>query len=508
MPVKYYKPSWMKRLPDGIHCSAWIPGNCSKEEVLAALAGQYQDLGLDMLTYISKRWMNHENDPWGDAKMKGGYVALYGADLKANFGNPYKAVLDALIAANILQVWKLRDITGQEELSNSGSYKTKKHDGDYGISKAYRVRLDLLGEGTNEWKQEQFLDMKAIFNIWQREDSKRKKELVQEARRRVLEMSDAVCRQYDLVHAKSILDGLYKAHKYAEGDVVVNGKKLVTVLDGVVYIDNVTVGRKWVQLNGIVEMPWQGNSCDQFGERFHGPFTNMNSVLRPAIRIAGESCVNIDIRNSQFALLACLMTANVLPILTEKAQDNPTQVANAIATLQAAYVAHEDVRLFCQYALAGQLYAWVAGELGISEAEAKQSLFRCLFSGSKEGLTLKKKLLPLLPNLVAVCGELNDGEQMTIIWKTKKAASGRLYSQQVCENKENMLPFLMQRLEARILIDRVAVEAVADPNVGEFVTIHDSFICRPKDRARIKQLFYGTLEMLGLPKLVTKDEGL
>jgi hypothetical protein len=156
--------------------------------------------------------------------------------------------------------------------------------------------------------------------------------------------------------------------------------------------------------------------------RLDSNLTNLKSELWQFLRLDNEEILEIDIVNSQFAILSNLM----------KVDD-----------------------LFYELATTGKLYEYVANKLKISRKEAKNKMFRVAFDKVKSEQDDIRKLFPIT---------------MKNIDQFKR------------DNGYKMFSNLLQKTEANVMIDNVLFELQKEFDV---VSVHDSIRCKVSDYDKV-----------------------
>lgn len=173
--------------------------------------------------------------------------------------------------------------------------------------------------------------------------------------------------------------------------------------------------------------------------------TNLTSLPKILFNkiVEENGLVEIDLKNSQYAILADLLVENK--------------------------VIGEDVEIFKEMASNGILYEYVQKHLGYAErSEAKMTMMEIIFSKHGYNSSTKSKLKELFPNVVAFC----DGYKK--------------------ENGDSRLAILLQNREADIFIDTIYHQLQKQ---GVYVlTKHDSIIVKQEDKSvvvkTIKKIFH------------------
>ena len=161
---------------------------------------------------------------------------------------------------------------------------------------------------------------------------------------------------------------------------------------------------------------------NETNNRLDSNLTNLKAELWDFIRLDDEKLVEIDIVNSQFAILSNIM----------KVDD-----------------------LFYELATSGKLYEHVAKELNITRKEAKSKMFRVAFDKIKKEQDDIRNLFPITMNNID---------------KFKRDNGYKLFSN------------LLQKTEANVMIDNVLFNLLKEFDV---VSVHDSIRCKESDYDKV-----------------------
>jgi hypothetical protein len=264
------------------------------------------------------------------------------------------------------------------------------------------------------------------------------------------------------------INNLYEFYDINNKDEIKNQKELEETLKNE---DTILLNDFIQSIISIQEGNFYFNVKDTFGERFHSPFTNKNSCIRKWINYEDEQYMEIDIVNSQMSFFSLLLS-------------EPDKIKQLIPEHQYIYdeisefIDKEDVKLFCKKSFDGILYEWMSTELNIDRKEAKQYMFATIFSDEITNLKKKYKLSKLIPNIIYICNRLNS-------WNRK------------------LVPKLCQRLESRLMIQRIAINFL-QVNKYPFFTVHDSFNIHPGDKLEFLKTYNKIFEDLNIEPLKIK----
>ena len=213
------------------------------------------------------------------------------------------------------------------------------------------------------------------------------------------------------------------------------------------------------------------NVKDEFGERFHSPFTNITKKIRQFINYENDEYEELDIVNSQMSFFSLILTnKEILNIIPEHSK--------AIKEIQ-KFKEKEDIKLFVEKSLNGGLYEWIQKKIGYKTRNiAKSSMFHILFSENDKYIIKKQKFIKIMPNIINICNHYNT-------------------------NYNKMIPRLCQLLESRIMIKGVANE-FSKKCKYPFYTVHDSIGFHNKEKELAKQAFYNGFKNYKLKQLKIK----
>jgi hypothetical protein len=219
------------------------------------------------------------------------------------------------------------------------------------------------------------------------------------------------------------------------------------------------------------------NPKDDYGFRYHHPFTNSKRESRKFIRIGGEYAQEVDIKNSQFFLLALLTLHGKKCfrfLFKELTTQQRSDLRRNIHTLENFYANYSDYKEFIDESLKGNIYQHTISRLKnkYTKAQIKDRFFKAFFSQEGECKQSKQLLRKIYPNLIRVCEIINA--------------------------TASPLPFALQRLESFLYLDLISTKAHNLSNY-EFLTVHDSFICSPADASLFQHLIETTFSLLELP---------
>jgi len=212
------------------------------------------------------------------------------------------------------------------------------------------------------------------------------------------------------------------------------------------------------------------NVKDEFGERFHSPFTNIKKQIRQFIKYEDVKYKELDIVNSQMSFFSLILTDwNITNVLTE--------FVDIIEELQ-IHQNLEHIKLFVKKSFNGELYEWISDFIQMDRSQTKLTMFKILFSRNKHFTHRKYRVSELLPMIIDICNHYNT-------------------------NNDNLIPKLCQRFESRVMIHGVANEFTKQAKYP-FYTVHDSFGYHPEDEETLKNIYNKTFNKLDITPLKLK----
>lgn len=226
------------------------------------------------------------------------------------------------------------------------------------------------------------------------------------------------------------------------------------------------------------------NPSDEFGGRFHSPFTNLKSVIRKYVSHEGSKYMNIDICNSQMTILTAIMDRpDVAKKLLKDVQftiggdELKDKIIDAVEIIKNV----ADVKDFCDKTKNGIIYETIAEYLGISRQEAKVQLLSVIFSNEEQFKHLRAKLGEKYPSLIDLANLLN-------------VVDGYHY-----------LPMICQRFESQLFINTIVREFFKHKK-HPIITIHDSVMIHPDDYEIFMLTYKHEFTKLGLEPFKVKCE--
>lgn len=206
------------------------------------------------------------------------------------------------------------------------------------------------------------------------------------------------------------------------------------------------------KLQFLIDGLYWFNSKDEFGQRFHSNLTNLKTTDRQALRVDGQSLVEIDIPNSQPLFL--------IPILQDRGIDCEKYSA----------IVHKD------------LYQYLADKAHTTRQAAKDAVIQVVFYGKPKTKHPIKTLFQ------------------------KEFPSVYEFIHQTKAKDYTKLPKLLQRNEAKFILYNVCERIRIEKPDMFIATIHDSFLHLPQDSSYIQKVLQDEFKRLQLtPKLRIKQ---
>lgn len=341
-------------------------------------------------------------------------------------------------------------------------------DSEKGYARRYRINSSLqTGKFKNKYIS--YKTPKMILKAYNISKERQIKNKVQETRKYIINEAKAMIQYIDLEDAK------YEMENVINWPCVNRGKKKPMQSDEI-----------YLRLVDLKNGRWYGNDKDDFGERLHTPWTNLPKIVKCWIRIPNVEMGELDICNSQFSFFASTAVndrENVMAILKTSNNEKNLQYRKDLELIRYYYHNRLDFRSFCDEAIEGNLYEYLVDEFkkrGIMNAYGqaydrdgvKKLCYRTLFSDDKQCKLFKEIMSLVFPSVVRLCEILNKDQRKAV-------------------------PQTMQRLEARMMIDRICT-AVYSAGIRNFFTVHDSIMCKAEDLPKVKEIFLQEFTKAGL----------
>jgi hypothetical protein len=241
--------------------------------------------------------------------------------------------------------------------------------------------------------------------------------------------------------------------------------------------------------------------------RLNHILTNLPGRYFKYLRMEGEPLVEIDMRNSQFTLLANLMSYPYkysLKGLRNDIHSDSTYLSKDIEPIFSTEVGvkvylkllhsfQKDVSLFKEYCYEGELYDKMVEELSMPREDVKTMFMKFLF-GRLGDSPIELKFKESYPNVMNIIKEIKKhfvriyketkDEDLLNLLKNKKKSRHR--------GGMDYLSILLQRIESNIFIDHVYENLVI---AGlPTLTKHDSVICKESDLENVERVMRSTLD--------------
>jgi hypothetical protein len=252
--------------------------------------------------------------------------------------------------------------------------------------------------------------------------------------------------------------------------------------------------------DGINNFNLNWKKRDAFGERIHTPFTNLFKELRLFIRIVGvdDELVTLDLSNSQPYFSSIAIHPNVIrEVIPEFSPCIP---------LLSHLPQKEDFINYSSLCARGELYLYWGRLRGFSgddksvRESGKSEMFTLLFRSNREpkkqivkdAVDLFKEHFPSVHAAFREIKNLNEKPLPFISslksFRNKRGKIALYYKNLSC---------MMQRIESRIILDRVAPELIK-AGITPFVTVHDSFMLPVKYQEQAKEIIEKVFTDLGV----------
>lgn len=204
-------------------------------------------------------------------------------------------------------------------------------------------------------------------------------------------------------------------------------------------------------------------TVDSTSGRYHSNLTNLPKELRQFIRINGKRLVNLDVKNSQPYLSTLILTD---PRKVAEFTKNP----HFSMLLRSLHVIHtEDIERYVSLVIQGRLYEYL-----ISEYESRGFAFRSTDFKEKRN-QMKKLVLQIIydknvrnPKCRRIFAEL-----FPEVHRVFSIVRGDVKTEDKFQNYKRFA-ILLQRIESRLILNRVLGRlSIEHPDVIA-VTVHDS----------------------------------
>jgi len=237
-------------------------------------------------------------------------------------------------------------------------------------------------------------------------------------------------------------------------------------------IDTKAAGWTLYSVQSIQSKRWYASRC-QYG-RLHSSFTALPKKIRQRLKLDGEKVVELDISNCQ-ALILGQLAANPQP-----QPPPPTTTPNHPITICRT---KRDLEIYNSIAGSGKLYDHLLHQFSDyrlfdlipPERRHSHSCDRALARRD-----IKKQFILIMFSNVPMMKQL-------FIWprfESEFPTVASFIEQQKLDHGYQSIARNCQRFESQIMIDTVAGELA---KVIPVITIHDSIVCRQRDRARVTQ---------------------
>jgi len=215
---------------------------------------------------------------------------------------------------------------------------------------------------------------------------------------------------------------------------------------------------------------------DNKSHRLYTTLTNLMKEFRSCLRLDGEELVNLDIANSQPAIVANLCR----PIFRSKFQ----KVLKELLGADFKYPDEADCKAFIDLAISGELYEDIQEKMNITREEAKKYnmvfFFGPAFRKNNPAYDYLEEYHPAVFNFIKRIKTLLKGY-----------------------NAYKRFAILCQRLESEIVLSRVGKELF---KAGiQFMTIHDSFLVKESDKTKARVIIGSVFDRDDI-KLTIKEE--
>ncbi|WP_164102242.1 hypothetical protein [Candidatus Laterigemmans baculatus] len=213
--------------------------------------------------------------------------------------------------------------------------------------------------------------------------------------------------------------------------------------------------------------------------RLHSNVTNLETELRPFLRLEGRQLVNIDIANSQPLFLCVLMGRYRGDLVSHCEVGKKSEDLDLVASL----LTEPDVREYARLCQNGRIYEELAdGKVG-SRREVKESFFAEVLFGDTRGKRGSRQLREF----------------------TRRFPTVRMVIDEVKRRDYRHLAHTLQRVESGFVLHRVC-KRLADEHPGvPLFTIHDSIMTLPGFVNIVRDVLIEEFNCLGLSPMLRKE---
>jgi hypothetical protein len=209
---------------------------------------------------------------------------------------------------------------------------------------------------------------------------------------------------------------------------------------------------------------------DSYGERFHSIFTFTWSGIRPYIYFNDSPkspCTYLDLRNSQYFFFSLLKYQRIYEVIPEY-----KFMHGIIMKLLQEHSALSDFMLHSQN---GTLYKFVGDNYALN----KLTLMKWFFAASRQYKKSRSSKLPWLQSLI---------------------------SQLETKHGRNILPEVLQKIESRIVLGKIAYHFLRANSEAGLITIHDGIIVPEMYARYLDEVLHHVFAELELPVPAFKKE--
>lgn len=243
-------------------------------------------------------------------------------------------------------------------------------------------------------------------------------------------------------------------------------------------------------LEDILNKDWRA-SRNKTNYRADTNFTNLNAKYRKFITIDGEKTKNIDLVNSQFALLSNIILSIRGNIDTLYLEYNILPITRFIKWLQMYTLSKQieftdDLLEFCEICTSGKLYETIERKLNLESRDKSKNLMMKLMFGNTMKRTIvfpdskpKSTLRSQYPTIVSIVDSYKAYciESYRVKFYNNPKSYKRMYRNETPEEfGAKQLSILLQLLESRIFIDELLKPLIHEGH--HLISIHDSLLVK------------------------------
>lgn len=276
------------------------------------------------------------------------------------------------------------------------------------------------------------------------------------------------------------------------------------------YLTNQRV-ETWLQnAERINNQEWFFGKDDKVG-RLHTNITSLKKEFRKHLHINGQKLIEIDIKNSQPYLSACILLSenwDKLKMIERILKHNPTLRASRYDLTNPTFTPFmleglmggnlsQSTEDFCNKAFAGELYEHLMDihqahipEKEIIRDDMKKYFLKLLFTPTwmKESSKFYQILGEVIPEVLEYMEWINSGFEKLKNGLGAKGTNGKGFNCRRNDEQSSALALLLQSLESELMFDHIVPRVQLELPDAFVTTIHDSILTTPEHEQQILQI--------------------